>query len=72
MTGPLTAPAVNGVQSPAAGSPQTTLQAAISAAGTNGAMQIPPTYAGTDGFTNPNGVRVMDLRPGAHSKPSAA
>ena len=63
MTGPLTAPAVNGVQSPAAGSPQTTLQAAISAAGTNGAMQIPPTYAGTDGFTNPNGVRVMDLRP---------
>ena len=65
MTGPLTAPAVNGVQSPAAGSPQTTLQAAISAAGTNGAMQIPPTYAGTDGFTNPNGVRVMDLRPGS-------
>jgi len=64
MTGPLTAPAVNGVQSPAAGSAQTTLQATISAAGSNGAMEIPPTYAGTDGFTNPNGVRVMDLRPG--------
>ncbi len=63
MTGPLATPAVNGVQAPAAGSAQTTLQAAINAAGTNGAVQIPPTYAGTDGFTNPNGVRVTDLRP---------
>ena len=54
--------AVNGVQAPAAGSSQTTLQAAMTAAGTNGAMEIPPTYAGTDGFTNPNGVHVTDLR----------
>ena len=62
MTGALSAPAVNGVQAPAASSSQATLQAAMTAAGTNGAMQIPPTYAGTDGFTNPNGVRVTDLR----------
>ena len=34
----------------------------MNAAGTNGAMEIPPTYAGTDTFTNPNGVRVTDLR----------
>jgi hypothetical protein len=62
MTGPLITPAVNGVESPVAGSSQTTLQAAISAAGTNGAVEIPPSYAGTDGFTNPNGVYVTDLR----------
>ena len=62
MTGGLRTPAVNGVQAPSAGSSQATLQAAISSAGTNGAMEIPPTYAGTDGFTNPNGVHVTDLR----------
>jgi len=62
MTGPLATLAVNGVQAPVAGSAQTTLQAAISAAGTNGALEIPPAYAGTDGFTNPNGVYVADLR----------
>jgi hypothetical protein len=54
---------LNGVQSPQAGSSQTTLQAAMSAAGTTGAMEIPPSYAGKDGFTNPNGVHVTDLRP---------
>jgi hypothetical protein len=64
MTGALATPTVNGVESPLAGSSQTTLQAAMGAAGTNGAMEIPPTYAGTDGFTNPNGVYVMDLRQG--------
>jgi len=64
MTGALTTPAVNGVESPSAASGQTTLQAAMNAAGTNGAMTIPPTYAGTDTFTNPNGVRVTDLRMG--------
>jgi hypothetical protein len=63
MTGPLATPAVNGVQSPVAGSPQTTLQAAVSAAGTSGAVEIPPAYAGTDSFTNPSGVYVTDLRP---------
>ena len=65
MTGALATPAVNGVQAPAAGSGQTTLQAAVSAAGTNGAVTIPPNYAGTDGFTNPNGVYVADLRQGS-------
>jgi hypothetical protein len=63
MTGPLATPGVNGVELPLAGSTQTTLQAAMSAAGTNGAMEIPPNYTGTDGFTNPNGVYVSDLRP---------
>jgi hypothetical protein len=62
MTGPLQTPTVNGVQSPATSSGQTTLQAAMSAAGATGAMSIPPNYAGNDGFTNPNGVRVIDLR----------
>ncbi len=71
MTGALTTPAVNGVQAPAAGSAQTTLQAAMNAAGTNGAMEIPPTYAGTDTFTNPNGVRVTDLRTGGRAADGA-
>ncbi len=62
MTGALATPAVNGVQAPAAGSTQTTIQAAVSAAGTSGAVEIPPTYTGSDGFTNPNGVYVTDLR----------
>ena len=62
MAGALTTPAVNGVQAPAAGSAQTNLQAAMNAAGTSGALEIPPAYAGTDTFTNPNGVRVMDMR----------
>jgi hypothetical protein len=61
MNGPLTTPGVNGIEAPA-GTQQTTLQATMNAAGTNGAMEIPPTYAGTDTFTNPNGVRVMDMR----------
>src|SRR5208283_6171773 len=60
-----TAPAMNGVEAPSAVSSQTTLQAAVNAAGTNGAMEIPPTYAGTDTFTNPNGLMVTDLRPRA-------
>ncbi|MGD0729809.1 MAG: hypothetical protein ABR956_00995 [Terracidiphilus sp.] len=62
MTGDLTTPAVNGVQSPAAGSADTTLQSAINAAGANGAVEIPPTYAGMDTFLNPSGVYVADLR----------
>jgi len=62
MTGALQTPAVNGVQSPVTGSSQTTLQAAMNSAGSSGAMQIPPTYTGTDGFTNPSGVYVKDLR----------
>ena len=62
MTGALTTPAVNGVEAPAVGSAQATLQAAMNAAGTNGAMVIPPNYAGTDSFTNPSGAKVTDLR----------
>ncbi|MGD0739301.1 MAG: glycosyl hydrolase family 28-related protein [Terracidiphilus sp.] len=62
MTGALTTPAVNGVEAPTAASGQTTLQAAMNAAGINGAMEIPPTYAGTDRFTNANGVKVVDWR----------
>jgi hypothetical protein len=63
MTGPLLVPAVNGVESPLAGTSQTTLQAAMNAGGTTGALEIPPTYTGTDAFTNPNGLYVLDLRP---------
>ena len=62
MTGPLATPTVNGVQAPVSGSPQTTVQAAINAAETNGAVEIPPNYAGTDSFSNANGVYVRDLR----------
>ncbi len=62
MTGGLAAPAVNGVLSPVSGGAQSTLQATVTAAGTTGAMVVPPSYAGTDTFTNGNGVRVEDLR----------
>ena len=62
MTGALVTPTVNGVQSPVAGSSQTTLQAAVNSAGSSGAVEIPPTYAGSDGFTNSNGIYVTDLR----------
>ena len=62
MTGALTTPAVNGVQAPTTASAQTTLQAAMNAAGSNGAMTIPPNYTGTDTFTNASGVKVTDLR----------
>lgn len=62
MTGPLGVPDVNGIEAPVAGSAQTTLQATISAAGTNGAVQIPPNYSGADSFTNANGIYVSDLR----------
>ncbi len=62
MMGGLTTPAINGVESPTTASTQTTLQSAINAAGTNGAVTIPPNYAGTDTFSNPNGVKVVDLR----------
>ena len=62
MTGTLTTPAVNGVEAPTAASGQTTLQTAMNAAGTNGAMEIPPNYAGTDTFANANGVKVVDWR----------
>jgi parallel beta-helix repeat protein len=40
-----------------------TIQSAIDAAGATGRVVIPPTYKGTDTWTNPNHVRVQDLRP---------
>lgn len=40
----------------------TTIQAAINAAGTNGAVLIPPNYPGGDSYTNPNSIVVLDLR----------
>jgi Pectate lyase superfamily protein len=65
MTGALQSPGVNGVESPLAGSAQTTLQAAMNTAATSGAVEIPPAYAGSDTFNNPNGLYVNDLRAGA-------
>ncbi len=64
MTGPLATPAVNGLASPVNGSAQTNLQTTVTAAGNTGAMIVPPTYSGTDSFTNPGGIRVEDWRTG--------
>jgi len=38
------------------------IQAAITDAGTNGTVVIPADYPGTDSFTNPNGVQILDMR----------
>ncbi len=63
VLGPLMAPAVTGVYSPEAGTGLTTLQATqTAAAAAGGSMMVPPTYAGTDTFSNTAGVRVEDLR----------
>jgi len=35
-----------------------TIQAAITDAGSTGAVIIPPNYAGADAFTNPNGIQI--------------
>src|ERR1019366_4608889 len=51
MTGALTTPAINGVQSPTTNSSQSTLQAAVTAAGTTGSVEIPSNYTGIDTFT---------------------
>ena len=40
----------------------TTIQSAITDAGTAGAVEIPATYAGTDTFTNPNTIPIVDYR----------
>ncbi len=64
MTGALGTPAVNGVASPVSGTAQTNLQTTVNAAGSTGAMIVPPTYGGTDSFSNPGGVRVEDWRTG--------
>lgn len=62
MTGALTTPSMNSVVSPTSVSAVSTLQTAVTAAGTTGAVLIPPSYTGTDTFTNSNGVRVEDMR----------
>jgi len=41
------------------------IQAAITAAGTSGAVIIPASYAGVDTYTNPNNILILDLRQGA-------
>jgi hypothetical protein len=38
------------------------IQAALTDAKTTGAVVIPSDYSGTDTFTNPNNVQVIDLR----------
>jgi hypothetical protein len=40
----------------------TTIQSAINAASTTGSVLIPSSYAGSDVYTNPNGVQIIDLR----------
>jgi hypothetical protein len=63
IAGSLTANSLNGVYSPQAGTSQATLQATqAAAAAAGGSVQVSPTYAGTDTFTNSAGVRVEDLR----------
>jgi hypothetical protein len=42
----------------------TTIQAAITAAGTTGSVEIPASYAGVDTYTNPNGILIVDKRAG--------
>lgn len=51
----------NGIQIVGNGT-NTTIQTAITAAGTTGSVMIPTSYAGIDSYTNPNGVSIIDLR----------
>lgn len=63
VAGPVSAEALNGVFAPESGTGQSTLQATqTAAAAAGGAMMVPPTYTGTDTFTNLAGVRVEDWR----------
>lgn len=48
------------------GTTYTTIQAAITAAGATGSVTIPSNYAGTDTYTNPNKIQIIDLRPSAN------
>src|SRR5438477_487438 len=45
--------------------PFANIQAAITDAGTTGAVIIPSSYVAVDTFTNPNNVPIIDLRGGA-------
>lgn len=40
------------------------LQSAVNAAGPSGALLVPPDYAFTDTYTNPNQIAALDLRAG--------
>ncbi len=63
MTGPLGTPAINGVESPLAGTSQTNFDLQWNAAGTTCYHgDYLPAVSGTDTFTNPNGLYVADLR----------
>lgn len=42
-----------------------TIQQAVNAAGANGCVVIPANYAGTDAYSNPNNISILDLRRGA-------
>ena len=48
------------------GSQFANLQAAVTDAGTTGAMLVNPDYAGIDSFTNPNNIALLDLRAGGN------
>jgi hypothetical protein len=39
-----------------------TIQSAITAASTTGSVLIPSSYAGSDVYTNPNSIQIIDLR----------
>ena len=52
---------VNGTQYVGQGS-NTTIQAAITAAGATGSVAIPAGYAGTDSYTNPLNISITDQR----------
>ena len=65
VAGPVVAESLNGVFSPEAGTAQSTLQQTQTAAASTtptGSMMVPPNYAGTDTFTNTQGIRVEDMR----------
>lgn len=49
-------PSANGYQ---------TIQQAVDAAGANGCIVIPANYAGTDSYSNPNNISILDMRHGA-------
>jgi hypothetical protein len=42
----------------------TTIQQAVTAAGTTGIVDIPSNYTGTDTYTNPNNITIFDYRAG--------
>ena len=62
VNGPLNSCVQNGMY--VAGSAcYATIGAAITAAGLTGSVLIPPSYSGTDTYTNPNSILITDQRP---------